>query len=113
MRTLAVTLVLLASSLRPAAAGQLYVLAINGGGDRLDNFASHLSHLRQLVDVLTAGGVPKAHITVLASDGADPAADLATREPDPEHAWLLHGIHLDPLLTDLTTYESSTLPEVD
>jgi len=29
--------------------GHLYVLAINGGGDKLDNFASHLGHLRQLV----------------------------------------------------------------
>jgi hypothetical protein len=107
------SLLTLAAPPAAPAPGQLYVLAINGGGDRLDNFASHLSHLHQLVDVLTAGGVPKAHITVLASDGANPAADLATREPDPEHAWLLHGIHLDPLLTDLTTYESSTLPGVD
>jgi hypothetical protein len=93
--------------------GELHVLAINGGGDRLDNFASHLAHLRQLVDLLAAAGVAKSHITVLASDGNDPVPDLATREPDPEHVWLLQGTHVDPLLRDLTTYESSALPGVD
>jgi len=56
MRVLAIALGL--SILPPAALaqkpGDLRVLAINGGGDRMENFASHLAHLRQLVDVLTA-----------------------------------------------------------
>lgn len=106
-------LLLLAAPSVPAARGELYVLAINGGGDRLDNFASHLAHLHQLVALLGAAGVPKDHITVLASDGSNPAPDLATREPDPEHAWLLQGTHVDPLLRDLTTFASSSLPGVD
>jgi hypothetical protein len=105
-------------SLLPSAAfaqkpGDLRVLAINGGGDRTENFASHLAHLRQLVDVLAAAGIPADHVTVLASDGNVPAPDLATREPDPETAWLLQGTHVDPLLRDLTNYESSALPGVD
>lgn len=95
------------------APGALYVLAINGGGDKLDNFASHLGHLRQLVELLSTAGIPRDHVTVLASDGQDPAPDLATRESDPDNAWLLQGTRLDPLLRDLTTYESSSLPGVD
>ena len=91
----------------------LYVLAINGGGDKLDNFASHLAHLRQLTQLLAAAGIPRDRITVLASDGSDPAPDLATREAEPENAWLLQGTRVDPLLRDLTSYEDSTLPGID
>jgi hypothetical protein len=101
------------SSLAPAARAAepsgLYVLAINGGGDKLNNFASHLAHLRQLTQLLAASGIPRDHITVLASDGSNPAPDVATREPEPESAWLLQGTHMDSLLRDLTTYEDSTL----
>jgi len=91
----------------------LYVLAINGGGDKVDNFASHLGHLRQLVELLSAAGIPRDHITVLSGDGADPAPDLATREVDQENAWLLQGTRLDPILRDLTTYENSALPGIE
>jgi len=97
----------------PDKAGALFVLAINGGGDKLDNFASHLGHLRQLLELLSAAGVQRDHITVLSSDGQDPAPDLATRQSDPENAWLLQGTRLDPILRDLTAYENSTLPGVD
>jgi hypothetical protein len=98
---------------RPGEAGELFVLAINGGGDKLDNFASHLGHLRQLIGLLATAGIANDHLTVLSSDGQDPAPDLATREPDPENAWLLQGTRLDPMLRDLTTYEDSRLPGVD
>jgi hypothetical protein len=98
---------------QPVANGDIFVLAINGGGDKLDNFASHLGHLRQLIGVLSAAGIPKDHLTVLSSDGQDPTPDLATRETDPENAWLLQGTRLDPILRDLTTYENSVLPGVD
>jgi hypothetical protein len=91
----------------------LYVLAINGGGDKLDNFASHLGHLRQLIELLSAAGIARDHITVLSSDGADPGPDLATRKADPEDAWMLQGTRLDPILRDLTTYENSVLSGVD
>jgi len=103
----------LASAAQAAEPSGLYVLAINGGGDKLDNFASHLAHLRQLVQLLAASGIPRDHITVLASDGSDPAPDLATRETEPENAWLLQGTRVDPLLRDLTSYEDSRLPGVD
>ena len=102
----------LASAAQAAEPSGLYVLAINGGGDKLDNFASHLAHLRQLMQLLAASGVPRDHITVLASDGSDPAPDLATRETEPENAWLLQGTRVDPLLRDLTSYEDSALPGI-
>jgi hypothetical protein len=112
---LALAAILLGHAPRSMAAPQagIYVLAINGGGDRLDNFASHLAHLRQLVDLLTAAGIPRNHVTVLASDGDDPTPDLATREPDPDNAWLLRGTRLSGLLSDLTTYQNTVLPGVD
>src|SRR5450759_5476843 len=111
--TIALALILAAAPARGQAAGGRRVLASNGGGDRLENFASHLAHLRQLVELLAAAGIPRDHLTVLSSDGGDPAPDLATREPEPENAWLLQGTHVDPLLRDLTTYENSALPGVD
>ncbi len=115
MRTLlvAVLLLMLAPSARAVEPGELYVLAINGGGDKLDNFASHLAHLRQLLHLLATCGIARDHITVLASDGNNPAPDLATREPDPENAWLVQGTRLDSLLRDLTTFENSLLPGFD
>ena len=115
MRTLTFAVILLLASL-PVQAQQpnaLYVLAINGGGDKFDNFSSHLAHLRQLIELLAASGIPRDHITVLASDGSDPTPDLATREPEPENAWLLQGTRLDPLLRDLTSYENSSLSDID
>jgi hypothetical protein len=110
---LAAALLMFAHPAQAAEASGLYVLAINGGGDKLDNFASHLAHLRQLTELLAASGIPRDHITVLASDGSNPAPDLATRESDPENAWLLQGTRVDSLLRDLTSYENSALPGVD
>jgi hypothetical protein len=113
MRRICLALAAIALATPAAAQDGLYVLAINGGGDKLDNFASHLGHLRQLVDLLSAAGIPHDHITVLSSDGQDPAPDLAIRESDPDNAWLLQGTRLDIILRDLTSYQSSVLPGVD
>lgn len=116
-KVLSTTCLLLATLSAEAAAqdkaGDLFVLAVNGGGDKLDNFASHLGHLKQLVELLQATGIPRDHITVLSSDGQDPTPDLATRDADPENAWLLQGTRLDPILRGLTSYENSALAGVD
>jgi hypothetical protein len=61
---------------------------------------------------MRGAGVPRDHLVVLASDGADPAPDLATREPDPEHAWLLQGTSVEPLLRDSLAFENSLLPGI-
>jgi hypothetical protein len=111
--SLIAVLMLVAPTVQAETPNGLYVLAINGGGDKLDNFSSHLAHLRQLTQLLAASGIPRDHITVLASDGNDPAPDLATREPEPENAWLLQGTRLDPLLRDLTNFENSALPDIN
>jgi hypothetical protein len=112
VQSIAAALLMFAPAAHAAEPSELYVLAINGGGDKLDNFASHLAHLRQLTELLAASGIPRDHITVLASDGNNPAPDLATREPEPENAWLLQGTRVDSFLRDLTTYEDSALPGI-
>jgi hypothetical protein len=108
-----------AAGVSPAAAAEraasaappgLHVLMINGGGDASENFHSHLLHLQQLGGQLLGAGVPAERITVLASDGADPAPDVATRASDPEGFWMLDGTWLGRALAEPTTYQSSTLP---
>ena len=94
----------------PVAPEHLHVLMINGGGDRANNFASHLSHLRQFADLLARAHVPRDHVTVLASDGSNSAPDLAVRGPEPEGTWLLEGTTLGDLLRHTTGFENSTLP---
>ena len=93
----------------PVAPERLHVLMINGGGDRENNFASHLLHLRQLADLLQRAQVPRDHVTVLASDGSNSAPDLAVRGPEPEGSWLLEGTALGDLLRHTTGFENSTL----
>ncbi len=68
----------------------LSALLINGGGRRQINYYSHLDHLRRLVAMLEVTGVDPARIAVFSADGADTAADLATREGHlPPDFWLL------------------------
>ena len=93
----------------PVALDRLHVLMINGGGDREDNFASHLSHLRQLAGLLERARVPHDRVTILASDGSNPAPDLAVRGPEPEGTWLLEGTAVGELLRHSTSFENSTL----
>ena len=105
-------LLLAAAPLRaaePVAPDRLHVLMINGGGDREDNFASHLSHLRQLADLLERARVPHDRVTILASDGSNPAPDLAVRGPELEGTWLLEGTPVGDLLRNSTDFENSTL----
>ncbi len=93
-------------------ASGLHVLVINGGGSAADNFASHVAHVRRLLDTMARAGVPKGRITVLASDGADPAPDVAVRDERPEAFWLLEGTRLDKELAPPPHLESTTLPGV-
>lgn len=71
--------------------GAFKAVLINGGGKKQSNFQSHLTHVRTLVDFLQANGAAADDLTIFSSDGADPAADLATRaRPDDSgDAWLL------------------------
>jgi len=72
---------------------------INGGHRDQSNYHSHLVHIRRLVKLLRAAGIGKEHITIMASDGPDPSADLAVREPGQfEDHWLIQGTELGGLL---------------
>ncbi len=97
----------LASS-RPA----LHVVMINGGGSAEENYASHLHHLRQMLELVRGAGVPPERVHVLASDGADPRPDLAMRDSEPDGFWLLEGTDEGERLRPRLTFESSALPGV-
>ncbi len=93
------------------SAGRVEALLINGGGRPAVNYQSHLLHVRALVQVLRHAGVPDRRITILSGDGADPAADLALRDPQPEQDyWLVEGTRLGGAFRTPTTFESSAVP---
>ena len=101
----------LAASGEVVPAGRVEALLINGGGRAAVNYQSHLLHVRELVQVLRHGGVPDQRITILSGDGADPAADLALREAQPEDDyWLVEGTRLAQPFRTPTTFESSAVP---
>ncbi len=60
--------------------GRTYALLLNGGGRPAINYRSHLQHVKGVLELLRANGVRSEDIGVFSGDGADPAADLATRE---------------------------------
>jgi thiol-disulfide isomerase/thioredoxin len=95
------------------ATAHLHVLMINGGGKRAQNYQSHLLHVEQLLQVLLKAGVRRTNISVFSSDGADPEADLAVRQPQLEpDFWLLRGTNLEPYLGARITFTNSTVPGV-
>lgn len=93
--------------------GKMRVLMLNGGGNPSINYQSHLLHLQKLHALLLRAGVSANDITVFASDGNNPAPDLATRETQPEgDFWRLEGTPLEhKLRTPITTIDSK-LPNV-
>ncbi len=70
--------------------GVNHAVLINGGGRPSINFQSHLTHIRGFVRVLEDYDIPRENIVIFSGDGADPAADLATRDgQEAEDFWLL------------------------
>jgi thiol-disulfide isomerase/thioredoxin len=89
---------------------RLHAVLINGGGDRRGNYYSHYVHLRAMLGVLDRAGVPPENVTVFASDGADPATDLAVRELRPEgDGWLLEGTKLAATVGEPIEYVDTQL----
>ncbi len=92
----------------------LQVVLLNGGGQPASNYQSHLLHIKQFSGVLRRAGIPSTDIVIFSADGADPAADLASRERQPEmDFWLLQGTHLDGPLRTQTRYENSQVDGFD
>src|SRR5215207_5893616 len=89
--------------------GDLHVLVLNGGGSPDDNFKSHLLHVREMTSLLLAGGLPADHLTVMASDGPQPRADVAGRAADPPAFWMLEGTGLERWLGEPIAYENTTV----
>jgi thiol-disulfide isomerase/thioredoxin len=102
-----------ASAAAAPRAPVLEVLVINGGGNTAINYQSHLRHVARFRDLVVSAGVPEERITVLASDGADPKPDLATREtPADVPLFRLDGTRLERALAPRTQAIDSTLPGV-
>src|SRR5262249_22753552 len=82
----------------------------NGGGQPTSNFYSHLLHVKQFSDVLRRAGISPADIAIFNADGADPKADFAVRELQPEaDFWLLRGTRLERPLQTQIRYENSVV----
>jgi thiol-disulfide isomerase/thioredoxin len=101
----------------PAAAGELgrlSALLINGGGSAEQNYQSHLLHIEELTQALLRRGLPPSRISIFASDGADPGADLAIRAVQPElDFWHLQGTGIEGYLRtpiELTSSRLQSLP---
>ena len=78
---------------------RIEAVLINGGHQHKSNYYSHLVHVRRLTKLLRAAGVEKQRITIMASDGPNPAADLAVREPGQfQDHWLIKGTEPGSLL---------------
>ena len=99
---------------RPAAQGNgLHVLVLNGGGNANENFRSHLLHIREMTTLLLGAGVSQDQLTVIASDGQHPAADVALRAAEPDDAWLLEGTGLERWLDEPLSHENTTVAGPD
>src|SRR5262245_40214584 len=91
-----------------STAGHLRVLVIDGGRDRTINYQSHLQHVRGLVRLLGGAGVPVSDVSIFASDGPDPEADVALRELQPEPSfWLIAETPAGSALRTPITYANS------
>jgi len=73
--------------------GRTWALLINGGGSAERNYQSHVLHLRELIDLLGDRHIDGEYLSVFASDGAGPAADMAVLESSPDDEfWMLEGL---------------------
>src|SRR5437016_12536025 len=89
---------------------RLQVVLLNGGGQSASNFYSHLLHVKQLSEVLRGAGLSPTDITIFNADGADPSADFAVRDLQPEaDFWLLEGTRLERPLRPHIRYENSVV----
>jgi len=89
------------------------VLMINGGGQKSQNYQSHLLHLTELYDLLTASGLSGDRISVFSSDGPDPEPDLAVKDKSVLDAWMIDGTRLGRSLDPRKRYVNSTVDGAD
>ncbi|MFP6664306.1 MAG: redoxin family protein [Deltaproteobacteria bacterium] len=76
---------------------RMHALLLNGGGSKASNYASHLEHLKGVLEVLDEAGVERRDVVVFASDGDDPAPDLATRGAAPSSGLLQAAFGRPPI----------------
>jgi thiol-disulfide isomerase/thioredoxin len=95
----------------PPAPPPYHALLLSGGGRPEINYRTHATSLASLREVLLRSGLPAERMTILASDGSDPAPDLALTDSGAERAaWLLTGTRLERSLRSPLMLESTTIP---
>jgi thiol-disulfide isomerase/thioredoxin len=87
---------------RAEADGAVHALLINGGDRPLSNYLSHRQHLEDMTAVLLRRGVSPERIHVFSADGAEDAADLASRQAPPPDFWLVEETALGKRLKPAT-----------
>jgi hypothetical protein len=96
-----------------AAPTRVWALLINGGGRASRNYQSHLLHVREIVDLLRASGVPRDQIEIFSSDGSDPEPDLAVRDLQAgRELWLIEGLRVGRDLAPEIRYENSEVGDM-
>jgi hypothetical protein len=94
-------------------AGTTWAVLINGGGSPARNYQSHLLHLRRMHRLMIEGGLLANNIFVFASDGADPAPDLAVIDSTDDDWWLLGAAPLARKFAPQTELVNSTVEGVE
>jgi hypothetical protein len=80
---------------RPRESATWYVL-VNGGASAQKNYLSHVEHVRQFLDLLQSKRVDESRIAVFASDGTDPAPDVAVLDAENVKGdWLIERLFVD------------------
>jgi len=101
-------------TIAPRGVPRLHALLINGGDRAERNYLSHYLHVRELTDLLLARGVARKNIVVFASDGTDPAPDLAVLDERRErHFELIEGTGVGKLLRPEVQLIDSRLDGLD
>jgi thiol-disulfide isomerase/thioredoxin len=92
----------------------LKVAIIAGGGRPEINYHSHLTHVRGLVELLDARGVPREDVAVFWADGQSDAPDRAVRTSSAEVPgdWVLQETPLDALTSIPVTQVDTTADDL-
>ncbi|MFZ4736871.1 MAG: redoxin family protein [Bradymonadia bacterium] len=92
----------------------LKVAIIAGGGRPEINYHSHLTHVRGLVELLDARGVPREDLAVFWADGQSDAPDRAVRTSSAEVPgdWVLQETPLDALTSIPVTQVDTTADDL-
>lgn len=96
----------------PFEGKRIHAVLLNGGGNKEQNYRSHLLHLVHVAELLDVAGVPQENVAVFSGDGPDPEPDLAIRgrNESRKHFWLVEGTGALAWLRPPKQYQNTELP---